>query len=132
MTVKERKAQLQKEISEINNRIKKIDSILDSDDGIDNSIWDNLEAEQCRLYDKLGKLENLLKYFSADELKSLNDWTKNFLSGFSVGTRMITNRQAEVFKKINHGKPFIYNGVYYDFSMGKKFSHVYVLSLNMI
>lgn len=127
-----RKSQIQKEISEINVRINRIDSILDSDGGLDNSIWESLEAEQRRLYAKLGKLENILKYFSVDELEGLNEWTTKFLSTFSVGTRLITNRQAEVFKKINHGKPFIYNGIFYDFAMGRKFSHVFVVNLDVL
>lgn len=131
MTIKERKAQIQKEISEINARIKRIDSILDSDGGIDDYVWNSLEAEQCKLYAKLGKLENMLKYFSADELESLDDWKENFLSGFSNGTIVITNKQAEIFKRINHGKPFIHDAMHYDFAMGK-ISHVFVTNLNLL
>ena len=102
-------------ISEIKKRINEIDSLLDSN--ISDEKFTTLEEEAKNLTLELGKLEKLEDLKSVKEIKNLNDWTKNFLSGFSSGTKAITNKQAKVFSKIGHGEPFIYNGRRYDFNI---------------
>ena len=101
-------------IQEIRKRISEIDNLLDSD--ISDSEFDRLEEESRNLTEKLGELENLEKLRTVKEIKTVDDWTNNFFSSFDIGTRKLTNRQAEVFKKINNGKSFIYNGRRYDFT----------------
>lgn len=101
-------------VSEIRARIKEIDNVLDSD--VSNEEFDRLEKEAQELTEKLGQMEIAEKLQTASEIYEVDDWTDNFLSGFGIGTRKITNKQAEILKKINNGKPFIYNRRRYDFS----------------
>lgn len=100
--------------SEIRARIKEIDVLLDSD--ISDSEFEKLEREARELTEKLGQMEIAEKLQTAPEIYEVDDWTDNFLSGFKSGTRKITNKQAEILKKINNGEPFIYNGRRYDFN----------------
>lgn len=99
-------------IAEIKNRIKKIDSLLDSD--ISDELFDSLEAEAITLTEELGRLESLNSIYNAKKLDHVNEWTSNYLRSFKVGTQVITNRQAECFKKINGGVPFIFENYHYD------------------
>lgn len=101
-------------VSEIRARIKEIDVLLDSD--ISDSEFEKLEREARELTEKLGQMEIAEKLQTAPEIYEVDDWTDNFLSGFKSGTRKITNKQAEILKKINNGEPFIYNGRRYDFN----------------
>lgn len=102
------------EIPSIRARIKEIDVLLDSD--ISDSEFEKLEREARELTEKLGQMEMYEELRSAQKIYEVDDWTDNFLSGFGIGTRKITNKQAEIFKKINNGKPFIYNSRRYDFN----------------
>lgn len=101
-------------IAEIKNRIKKIDALLDSD--ISDELFDSLEAEAITLTEELGRLESLNSIYSAKKFDRVNDWTSNFLHRFKVRTQVITNKQAECFKKINGGIPFIFENYHYDCS----------------
>lgn len=101
-------------IAEIKDRIKKIDILLDSD--ISDELFDSLEAEAITLTEELGRLESLNSIYNAKKLDHVNDWTSNFLHGFKTGTQVITNKQAECFKKINGGVPFIFENYHYDCS----------------
>ena len=102
-------------VSEIRARIKEIDNVLDSD--VSDEEFDRLEKEAQELTEKLGQMEIAEKLQTAPEIYEVDDWTDNFLSGFGIGTRKITNKQAEIFKKINNGEPFIYNRRRYDFDV---------------
>lgn len=102
-------------ITEIKSRIKEIDMLLDSD-RISDEEFDRLQMEAVSLTAELGQLERLERLRSAKKIDNVNDWTRNFLSSFDIGNGKITNKQVEIFKKINHGKPFIYDGKRYDFS----------------
>lgn len=101
-------------IAEIKDRIKKIDILLDSD--ISDELFDSLEAEAVTLTEELGRLESFNSIYNAKKLDRVNDWTSNFLHSFKARTQVITNKQAECFKKINGGVPFIFGNYHYDCS----------------
>ena len=101
-------------IAEIKDRIKKIDVLLDSD--ISDKLFDLLEAEAIKSTEELGQLESLNSIYNAKKLDRVNDWTSNFLHSFKTGTQVITNKQAECFKKISGGVPFIFENYHYDCS----------------
>ena len=94
-------------IEEMKARIAEIDKLLDSD--ITNAEFDKLEEEARALTSEIGRMETAMQFRSVKTLLHVSDWEASFLSSFSCGTRKITNKQAEIFKKFNGGKPFIYN-----------------------
>ena len=100
-------------IVEIKDRIKKIDILLDSD--ISDELFDSLEAEAITLTEELGRLESLNSIYNAKKLDRVNEWTSIFLHSFKTRTQVITNKQAECFKKIS-GVPFIFENYHYDCS----------------
>ena len=95
-------------IEEMKSRITEIDKLLDSD--ITDAEFDKLEEEAKLLTSEIGRMEAAMQFRSAKNLVRVSDWEASFLSSFSCGTRKITNKQAEIFKRFNSGKPFIYNG----------------------
>ena len=99
-------------IEEMKARIAEIDKLLDND--IENAEFDKLEEEARVLMIEIGKMEAAMQLRSAKKLVCVSDWEASFLNSFSFGTRKITNKQAEIFKKFNGGKPFIYNGRRFD------------------
>lgn len=94
-------------IEEIKARIAEIDKLLDSD--ITDAEFDKLEEEARVLTSEIGRMEKVMRISSVKSLLRVSDWEASFLSSFSCGTRKITNKQAEIFKRFNNGKPFIYN-----------------------
>lgn len=94
-------------IEKIKARIAEIDELLDND--ITNDEFDKLEKEAQLLTNEIGRMEAAMRLRSAKTLLRVSEWEASFLSSFSCGTRKITNKQAEIFKKFNNGKPFIYN-----------------------
>ena len=99
-------------IEEMKARIAEIDKLLDND--ITDAEFDKLEEEARVLMGEIGKMEAAMQRRSAKKLVCVSDWEASFLNSFSCGTRKITNKQAEIFKKFNGGKPFIYNGRRFD------------------
>ena len=99
-------------IEEMKARIAEIDKLLDND--IADAEFDKLEEEARVLMGEIGKMEAAMQLRSAKKLVCVSDWEASFLNYFSCGTRKITNKQAEIFKKFNGGKPFIYNGRRFD------------------
>ena len=95
-------------IEEIKARISEIDKLLDSD--ITDAEFDKLEEEARVLTSEIGRMEAAMRFRSVKSLLRVSEWEASFLSSFSCGTRKVTNKQAEIFKKFNNGKPFIYNG----------------------
>ena len=95
-------------IEEMKNRIAEIDNLLDND--ITNAEFDNLEEEARVLTNEIGRMEAAMRFRSVKTLLRVSDWEASFLSSFSCGTRKVTNKQAEIFKRFNNGKPFIYSG----------------------
>ena len=99
-------------IEEMKTRIAKIDELLDND--ITDDEFDKLEKEAQVLMSEIGRMEAAMRLRSAKTLLRVSEWEASFLSSFSCGTRKITNKQAEIFKKFNNSKPFIYNGWRFD------------------
>ena len=99
-------------IEEMRTRIAEIDKLLDND--VTDAEFDKLEEEARVLMSEIGKMEAAMQLRSAKKLVRVSDWEASFLSSFSCGTRKVTNKQAEIFKKFNNSKPFIYNGRRFD------------------
>ena len=95
-------------IEEMKARIAKIDELLDSD--ITDAEFEKLEEEARMLTYEKGIMEKSMQFRSVKSLLRVSEWEASFLSSFSCGTRKVTNKQAEIFKRFNNGKPFIYNG----------------------
>ena len=99
-------------IEEMKARIAEIDKLLDSD--ITEAEFDKLEEEARVLTNEIGMMEKAMQFRSVKTLLRVSDWEVSFLNSFSCGTRKVTNKQAEIFKRFNNGKPFIYNGRRFD------------------
>ena len=99
-------------IEEMKARIAEIDKLLDSD--ITDAEFDKLEEEARVLTNEKGMMEKAMRLSSVKSLLRVSDWEVSFLSSFSCGTRKVTNKQAEIFKRFNSGKPFIYDGRRFD------------------
>ena len=95
-------------IEKMKARIAEIDKLLDHD--ITDDEFDKLEKEAQMLTSEIGRIEAAMRFRSVKTLFRVSDWEASFLSSFSCGTRKVTNKQAEIFKRFNNGKPFIYNG----------------------
>ena len=101
-------------IEEMEARIAEIDKLLDSN--ITDAEFDKLEEEARALTNKKGMMEKAMRLRSAKALLRVSEWEASFLSSFSCGTRKVTNKQAEIFKRFNNGKPFIYDKRRFDCS----------------
>ena len=99
-------------IEEMRARITEIDKLLDND--IADAEFDKLEEEARVLTSEIGKMEAAMQFRSAKTLLHVSSWEASFLSSFYCGTRKITNKQAEIFKRFNNGKPFIYDNRRFD------------------
>ena len=109
MTIEEMKAKVESMKAEIT----RIDKLLD-DESLTDEEYDRLEKKVSNLFLERGKLQTKINTLSVKTLLRVSDWEASFLSSFSCGTRKITNKQAEIFKRFNNGKPFIYNGRRFD------------------
>lgn len=99
---------------EIKARIAAIDARLD-DPNISDEEYDALEAEARRLIqDDLREAERRERIASMKHLTRATPWLESFLSSFSCGTRLITNKQAECFKRVGNCRPFVWDGRIYD------------------
>ena len=105
MTIEEMKAKVESMKAEI----ARIDKLLD-DESLSNEEYDSLEKKAYDLSQERGNLQKKINRLSVKNLVRVSDWEASFLSSFSCGTRKVTNKQAEIFKRFNNGKPFIYNG----------------------
>ena len=109
MTIEEMKVKVESMKAEI----ERIDKLLD-DESLTDEEYDRLEKKVSNLFLERGKLQNKINKLSVKNLVRVSDWEASFLSSFSFGTRKITNKQAEIFKRFNNGKPLIYNGRRFD------------------
>ena len=101
-------------IEELKSAIIAIDTKLDSDD-INDEEFTALEEEARAITAKLGEMESAADFRrNAKTLAHVSTWYADFLMSFGNGTRKVTNKQAECFKRLNSGKPFIWNGRRYD------------------
>ena len=104
---------LEKSIHDLTNRMLEIGFMLD-DDSISDSEFSRLEKEEIEVIAKIGKYQTRFDFLNVRMISNVSDWTAEFLESFETGTRKISNRQGETFRKINNGKPFIYKGRRYD------------------
>ena len=104
MTLEEMKAKVESMKAEI----ERIDKLLD-DESLTDEEYDCLEKKVSNLFLERGKLQNKINKLSVKNLVRVSDWEDSFLSSFSCGTRKVTNKQAEIFKRFNSGKSFIYD-----------------------
>ena len=104
MTIEEMKAKVESMKAEI----ARIDKLLD-DESLSNEEYDSLEKKAYDLSQERGNLQKKINRLSVKNLVRVSDWEASFLSSFSCGTRKVTNKQAEIFKKFNNSKPFIYD-----------------------
>ena len=109
MTIEEMKAKVESMKAEI----ARIDTLLD-DESLTDEEYDRLEKKASNLTFEHGMLQKKINTLSVKNLVRVSDWEASFLSSFSCGTRKVTNKQAEIFKRFNSGKPFIYNGRRFD------------------
>ena len=105
MTIEEMIAKVESMKAEI----ARIDKLLD-DESLTDEEYDRLEKKVSNLFLERGKLQTKINTLSVKTLLRVSEWEASFLSSFSCGTRKITNKQAEIFKRFNNGDPFIYNG----------------------
>ena len=104
MTIEEMKVKVESMKAEI----ERIDKLLD-DESLTDEEYDRLEKKASNLTFEHGMLQKKINTLSVKNLVRVSDWEASFLSSFSCGTRKVTNKQAEIFKRFNNGKPFIYN-----------------------
>ena len=104
MTIEEMKAKVESMKAEI----ERIDKLLD-DESLTDEEYDRLEKKASNLVFERGKLQIKINTLSVKNLARVSEWEASFLNSFSCGTRKVTNKQAEIFKRFNSGKPFIYN-----------------------
>ena len=109
MTIEEMKVK----VESMKVEIERIDKLLD-DESLTDEEYDRLEKKVSNLFLERGKLQTKINTLSVKNLVRVSDWEDSFLSSFSCGTRKVTNKQAEIFKRFNNGKPFIYNGRRFD------------------
>lgn len=104
-------------IEELKAAIAEIDARLDNDELTD-AEFDKLNAEAQALTAELGRIESAVQLKAVKTLNHVSDWGDSFLRSFDCGTRKITNKQAEIFKRFNDGNPFIYADRRYDCTGG--------------
>ena len=104
MTIEEMKAKVESMKAEI----ARIDKLLD-DESLSNEEYDSLEKKAYDLSQERGMLQRKINTLSVKNIVRVSEWEASFLSSFSFGTRKVTNKQAEIFKRFNNGKPFIYD-----------------------
>lgn len=104
MTIEEMKVKVESMKAEI----ARIDKILD-DEPLTDEEYDCLEKKASNLTFERGMLQKKINTLSVKNLVCVSEWEASFLGSFSCGTRKVTNKQAEIFKRFNNGKPFIYD-----------------------
>ena len=109
MTIDEMKAK----VAELKAEVARLDQMAD-DGTISNEEFDRLTRKANELAAECGRLQKKIDFLSVKTLTRVSDWSASFLDSFNCGTRKITNKQAEIFKRFNNGKPFIYNGRRFD------------------
>ena len=109
MTIEEMKARAE----ELKAEVARLDRLAD-DDNISNEEFDRLSRKANEVHAEYGRLQKKIDFLSVKIINNVSDWSASFLNSFECGTRKITNRQAEIFRRFNNNKPFIYNGRRFD------------------
>ena len=102
MTIEEMKA----EAARLDKMAARLDKMAD-DENISDAEFDKLNAEVSELTADRDRLQKKIDFLSVKALTRVSAWSASFLDSFDCGTRKITNKQAEIFKRFNNGKPFI-------------------------
>ena len=105
--------EMKTKVAELKAEVARLDKLAD-DDTISNEEFDRLTHKANELTAEYGRLQNKIDFLSVKTLTRISDWSASFLNSFNCGTRKITNKQAEIFRRFNNGKPFIYNGRRFD------------------
>ena len=111
MTIEEMK----EKAAELKAEIQKLDELADNEN-ISNAEFNQLNAKASELTAEYGRLQSKIDFLSVKTLVRVSVWSASFLDSFECGTRKITNKQAEIFRRFNNGEPFIYNGRRFDCS----------------
>nr|DAI54392.1 MAG TPA: Protein of unknown function (DUF1192) [Caudoviricetes sp.] len=109
MTIEEMKTR----VAELKAEVARLDELTD-DDAISDEEFDRLTYKANEIAVEYGRLQSKIDFLSVKNLTCISGWSASFLCSFECGTRQITNKQAEIFKRFNNGKPFIYNGRRFD------------------
>lgn len=109
MTIDEMKAKA----AELKAEVARLDQLAD-DDTISDEEFDRLTRKANEIQEEYGRLQKKIDFLSVKTLIRVSVWSASFLDSFDCGTRKVTNKQAEIFKRFNNGKPFIWNGRRYD------------------
>lgn len=109
MTIDEMKAKA----AEMKAEVARLDQLAD-DDTISDEEFDRLTRKANEIQEEYGRLQKKIDFLSVKTLIRVSVWSASFLDSFNCGTRKVTNKQAEIFKRFNNGKPFIWNGRRYD------------------
>lgn len=109
MTIDEMKAKA----AEMKAEVARLDQLAD-DDTISGEEFDRLTRKANEIQEEYGRLQKKIDFLSVKTLIRVSVWSASFLDSFNCGTRKVTNKQAEIFKRFNNGKPFIWNGRRYD------------------
>lgn len=109
MTIEEMKTK----VAELKAEVARLDKLAD-DDTISNEEFDRLTHKANELSAERGMLQKKIDFLSVKALSRVSAWSASFLDSFDCGTRKVTNKQAEIFRRFNNGKPFIYNGRRFD------------------
>lgn len=109
MTIEERKAK----VAELKAEVTRIDELTD-DENMSDEEFDKLTHKANELVAEYGRLQSEIDFLSVKTLARVSDWSASFLGSFDCGTRKITNKQAEIFRRFNNGKPFIFGGRRFD------------------
>ena len=105
--------EMKNKVAELKAEVARLDKLAD-DDTISNEEFDRLTHKANELVAEYGRFQKKIDFLSVKTLTHISDWSASFLNSFDCGTRKITNKQAEIFKRFNNGKPFIYNGRRFD------------------
>ena len=109
MTIDEMKAKA----AEMKAEVARLDKLAD-DGTISNEEFDRLTRKANEVHAEYAMLQKKIDFLSVKTLTRVSSWSASFLDSFDCGTRNVTNKQAEIFKRFNNGKPFIWNGRRYD------------------
>ena len=105
--------EMKSRVAELKSEVARLDKMAD-DDAVSDEEFDKLIHKINELTAEYGGLQRKIDFLSVKTLSCVSDWAASFLNSFDCGTRRITNKQAEIFRRFNNNKPFIYNGRRYD------------------
>lgn len=97
-------------VEQLKNQLAKIDKMLD-DETLNNDQFDALENEARDLVKQIAQAEKQNKVNSIKHI-NVNAWEEKFLKSFPCGTVKISNKQAQIFKRISKNQFVFANRIY--------------------